>query len=157
MKRVVFLKDVVENKDGYRFFYVKGEPIEREPDVQLMYRLTWFASPMDVNREPNNGRGPVDYAVSFGANNKSLVEFKLASNSKLKQNLANQVKVYEKANNTQRSITVIFYFSYAELAKVTATLKDLGLEGAENIVLIDARKDNKPSASNVKIETAQDC
>ncbi len=52
---------------------------------------------------------------------------------------------------------MIFYFSYAELAKVTATLKDLGLEGAENIVLIDARKDNKPSASNVKIETAQDC
>jgi hypothetical protein len=52
---------------------------------------------------------------------------------------------------------VIFYFSYAELGKVTATLKYLGLEGAETIVLIDARKDNKPSASNVKIETTQDC
>jgi hypothetical protein len=154
MKRVMFVKDVVENQDGYRFFYVKGKPVQRELDVQLIYRLTWFASPMDVNREPNNGRGPVDYSVSIGASNKSLVEFKLASNSKLKQNLANQVKIYEAANNTRKSIKVIFFFSQAEHEHLKGVLQDLGLQHDKSVVLIDARDDNKESASNVKSDTS---
>ena len=70
----------------------------------MIYRLTWYSSPYDVNREVNNGRGPVDYAISYGAKNKALVEFKLASNSKLKMNLQNQTKVYESASNTKKSI-----------------------------------------------------
>lgn len=78
LARVMFLKDVIENKDGYRLFYVKGQPIERESDLQIMYRLTWFATPSDVNREVNNGRGPVDFKISRGSQDSTLVEFKLA-------------------------------------------------------------------------------
>ncbi|TON37876.1 hypothetical protein CGH57_24740, partial [Vibrio parahaemolyticus] len=84
--------------DGYKIFYIKGEPVKRESDLQLLFRLTWFASVSDVNAEVNNGRGPVDYKISRGNRDKTLVEFKLASNSKLKQNLKNQVQVYEAAN-----------------------------------------------------------
>lgn len=149
MKRVEFMKDVIENKDGYRLFYYKGEPIKREADLQVIYRLTWFSSPFDVNREVNNGRGPVDYSVSKGANNKTLVEFKLASNSKLKMNLENQVEIYEKASDTKQSIKVILYFDNSELAKVNGILKELKLDKDSSIVLIDAGGD-KPSASNVK-------
>lgn len=147
-KRLDYLKDVIENKDGYRLFYIDGYPIKREDDLQIIYRLTWFASDFDVNREPNNGRGPVDYAVSKGSNDKTLIEFKLASNSKLKQNLAKQVEIYEKANNTKNSIKAILYFDASEYTKVKKILKELKLENAENIVLIDAGK--KTSASNVK-------
>ena len=86
LERVVFLKDVIENKDGYRLFYAKGRPLKRESDLQVIYRLTWYSTPYDVNREVNNGRGPADYTVSFGAADKTIVEFKLASNSKLKAN-----------------------------------------------------------------------
>lgn len=43
----------------------------------------------------------------MGASNKSLIEFKLASNRKLKQNLAKQVVIYEKANEITQSIKVI--------------------------------------------------
>lgn len=39
------------------------------------------------------------------------MEFKLASNSKLKQNLMNQVEIYEKANDTNKSIKAILYFT----------------------------------------------
>lgn len=88
LKRVTFLKQVIENNDGYRLFYIDGKPIKREEDLQIIYRLTWFASDFDVNREVNNGRGSVDYSISKGSTNKTLIEFKLASNSKLKQNLA---------------------------------------------------------------------
>ncbi len=148
-KRIEFFKKVIEDNDGYKLFYHKGEPIKREIDLQLIYRLTWFATDFDVNREPNNGRGPVDYAISKGAKDKTLVEFKLASNSQLKRNLQNQVPIYEQANQTRKSIKVILYFDTTEFLKVTEILKELKLEGYENIVLIDAGNDNKQSASKV--------
>lgn len=148
MLRVQYLKKVIEENDGYRLFYIDHQPIKREEDLQVIYRLTWFASDFDVNREPNNGRGPVDYSISKGANDKTLIEFKLASNSKLKQNLAKQVEIYEKANSTKSSIKVILYFSPTEFKKVQKILKELKLEKDENIILIDA--DWKTSASNVK-------
>ncbi|GAA4351927.1 hypothetical protein [Kangiella taiwanensis] len=147
--RVMYLKQVIENNDGYRMFYVSGEPIHRESDLQIMFRLTWYASKDDVNSEVNNGRGPVDYKISRGSNDATLVEFKLAKNTKLKQNLENQVAIYEDANNTKQSIKVIIYFNDKEFTRVRKILKDLGLKESKRLVLIDA-SDNKASASNAK-------
>ena len=93
-QRVQFLKDVIENMDGYRLFYLNGHPLKRENDLQIMYRLVWYATDFDVNREVNNGRGPVDFKISKGSKDATLVEFKLASNSKLLKNLHNQVELY---------------------------------------------------------------
>lgn len=146
-QRVLFFKDVIENKDGYRIFYIDGVPIKKEYDLQIMFRLTWFASHSDVNREVNNGRGPVDFKISRGSDDKTLVEFKLASNSKLRQNLENQIPVYEAANNTKKSIKGILYFSTEEYQKTYKILQDLKQENNKYVILIDARNDNKPSAS----------
>jgi len=145
--RVYFLKDVIENKGGHRLFYVKGKPIRKEADLHIMYRLTWLASPSDVSREVNDGRGPVDFKISRGAFDKSLVEFKLAGNPQLKRNLDKQVSIYEKASDAKKSLKVIVYFSDEEFDRVEAILKDLCLENDKNIILIDARSDNKPSGS----------
>lgn len=150
-QRVEFLKHVIEDQDGYKIFYIKDKPLKRESDLQVMFRLVWFGIPLDVNREVNNGRGPVDYKISYGAKNATLVEFKLASNSKLKNNLAKQVEIYKKASDTSRAIKVIMYFTQDEETKLLEVLNELGLSGCEDIILIDARNDNKPSASNVKI------
>jgi hypothetical protein len=147
MARVQFMKDVIENKDGYKYFYMDGQPIERESDLQIMYRLTWFASSMDVNREVNNGRGPVDFKISEGSKDPTLVEFKLAKNTQLERNLQNQVEIYKKASDSRFAIKVIIYFTSRELAKVKRVLQKLRLDKEPNIVLIDARRDNKPSAS----------
>ena len=146
-KRVAYLKHAIEEQDCYKIFYLKDKAIGRESDLQIMYRLVWFASEMDVNREVNNGRGPVDYKVSYGAKNTALVEFKLASNKSLKRNLAKQVEIYKKANGTDKAIKVIMYFTEDEYRKVNEILNELGLQGCEEIVLIDARNDNKPSGS----------
>ena len=151
LKRVHYLKRVIEDQDGYRFFYINGKSVKRESDLQIMYRLVWFGTPLDVNREVNNGRGPVDYKVSYGKNNSTLIEFKLASNSKLKQNLQKQVSIYKMAAETDRAIIVIMFFTESEHKKVTRILNELGIEGCQDIVLIDARNDNKSSASNAKV------
>lgn len=43
-----------------------------------------------------NGRDPADYVVSKGSEDKTVIEFKLASNFNLEKNLRHQVSVYEK-------------------------------------------------------------
>jgi hypothetical protein len=145
--RVLFLKDVIENKDGYRIFYRKGEALTREEDLQLLYRLVWFGSVSDVNREVNNGRGPVDFAVSRGALDKTLVEFKLGSNSHLKRNLEKQVAIYQKAADAPRALKVITNFSAGDEGRVSKILAELKLTENPDVIVIDARRDNKPSAS----------
>lgn len=145
--RVKFFKDVIENKGGHRFFYLDGSPVEREEDLHILYRMTWFATTSDVTREANDGRGPVDFKISKGSRDKTLVEFKLAKNSHLERNLERQTKIYEEASDAPRSIRVIVYFTESQKEHVEAILKKLNLLGREDVVLVDARKDNKPSGS----------
>jgi hypothetical protein len=144
---VLGFKQYVENQDGWQLINRDGKPFAKEKEVQLFFGLIWFGSAFDVNREPNNGRGSVDYKISIGAADKSLIEFKLASNNHLKRNLENQVAIYKQANQTATSVTVIICYTQADQAKVTALLKDLKLVERKDIVVIDARSDNKPSAS----------
>ncbi len=151
--RVMFLKDVIENKDGYKVFYSNGRPIKKESDLQILYRLTWYGTLSDVNREVNNGRGPADFVVSRGSQDKSLVELKIASNTHLKRNLENQVAIYQKASNAQCALKVILFFTRAERQRVERILRELKLDGTPDIILIDARKDNKPSASKAGSST----
>ncbi len=145
--RLAYLKDVIENKGGHRFFYDNdGEPIEREKDLHVLYRLVWFGTPSDMGAEANDGRGPVDFKISRGRE-KTLVEMKLAKNGKLEQNLAKQVEIYQAASDAATAIKAIIYFTYDELARVRKILDRLGMSDNKDVVLIDARRDNKPSAS----------
>jgi hypothetical protein len=148
MARVNFLKHVIEKQDGYKLFYLKGKPISREQDLQIMFKLTWFASSFDMNAEANNGRGPADFLVSYGSADKSVIEFKLASNSQLERNLLNQAEIYKDASKANHPpIKAILYFKDAEFAKVNRMLKKHDLQGCKDIVLIDAMP--KESASKV--------
>lgn len=147
LSRVRFLKDVIENKGGHRIFYVKGRLLERESDAHILYRFTWYATPSDVSREVNDGRGPADFKISRGSRDKSIVEFKLASNPQLEKNLQHQTLIYQKASDAKKSIKVILFFSESERDRVESILKRLKLDNKENVVLIDARDDNKPSGS----------
>jgi hypothetical protein len=150
LKRAQYLKSVIEYNDGWRIFYVKGQPITREKDIHVLYRLTWFASSFDVNGEANSGRAPVDFAISMGGANKALAEFKLASNPNLAENLEHQTATYQRAHRTKKSVKVIVYYNEAELVRVKSILRRLSLEKDESVVLIDARDDNKQSASKLR-------
>lgn len=123
-------------------------------EVQTFFGLVLQQSRCDINRESNNGRGPVDFKISMGAFDKTLIEFKLAKSSSLKRNLQKQVEIYEKTNKTDQSVKVINAYTAGEMAKAqrvfTQIDRDLGLPTgttAARVVLIDARSDNKPSAS----------
>ncbi len=147
LKRAHYLKQVIEDNDGYRIFYKNNKPIASEDTIQRIFRLTWFASPMDVNSEVNNGRGPADYKVSFGDRNSTIVEFKLGSSTSLKKNLISQTEIYKKASKSITDIKVILCYTKSEIAKVNRILKSIQQEEIENVIIIDATP--KVSASKV--------
>lgn len=146
-KRLAYLKGVIENKGGYKLFYHNGQAIEREKDLQILYRLVWHGSPSDVGTESNDGRGPVDFKISRGAKDKTLVEMKLAKNTHLERNLEKQVPIYQAASDAKNGIKAIIFFSKQEEDRAAGILDKLGLLNHKDIILIDARADNKPSAS----------
>ena len=146
--RLAYLKHVIEDRGGWRVFYHKGRPIERELDLQILFRLVWFGTTADASSEANDGRGPVDFKISRGRE-KTLVEFKLASNRKLEFNLQHQIAIYQTSSDAQTAIYAIIYFTEDQLTRVHAILKRLGRTGDKDILLIDARSDNKQSASIV--------
>lgn len=147
LRRAKYLKDVIENNDGYRIFYSAGRAIASEDTIQRIFRLTWFATTFDVNSEVNNGRGSADYKISLGGRDSTIVEFKLASSSSLKKNLLNQTEIYKKASKSINDIKVILCYTQSEISKVIRILKSLNQENAENVIIIDATK--KISASKV--------
>lgn len=146
-RRLAYLKDVIENKGGHRIFYFQGKPLEREKDLQILFRFVWFGTPSDVSTEANDGRGPVDFKVSRGSSDKTLVEMKLAKNTQLARNLAKQVPIYQAASDAENAIKGIIFFTEAEEERASRILSEMGLLGNKDIVLIDARDDNKPSGS----------
>ena len=106
-----------------------------------------FGSPSDVGTEANDGRGPVDYKISRGAKDKTLIEMKLAKNTALERNLENQLPIYKAASDAKQGIKAIIFFTAGEERRVHTILRKLGIEGHKDVVLIDARNDNKQSGS----------
>ena len=149
MAAVQTFQQYVERQDGWRVINRgNGQPFASEAEVQGFFGLLLQPSRFDVNREPNNGRGPVDFKISMGLD-KTLIEFKLAKSSSLERNLDKQVAVYEAANKTKSSVAVVICYTAADQAKVKRVAQRLGLDkpDARPLVVIDARSDNKPSAS----------
>src|ERR1700731_450822 len=133
---------------GHRIFYDGTQPIiRREHDLHVLYRLVWVGTPSDVSMEVNDGRGPADSKISRGFSDKTIVEMKLAKNTHLRRNLEKQAEIYQRASDAKRSIKVIIYFTTDEQRRVNVILKELDLLDHPDIVLIDARNDNKPSGS----------
>lgn len=87
MERVLFLKHIIENCDGYRWFYDRGKPIRREADLHIMYKLACYDTYCNVDSEVNNGRGPVDFKASNSSNDTTLIEFKLTRTLKKSKRL----------------------------------------------------------------------
>lgn len=84
---------------------------------------------------------------SLAAKLTTPVEMKLAKNTALERNLERQVPIYMAAGDAQAGIKAIIFFTDQEERRATGILDKLGLLYHKDIVLIDARADNKPSGS----------
>ena len=87
----------------------------------------------------------MDYKISRGKKKASLSSSSSRRTSRLKKNLDNQVKIYKKASDSDKSIKVIMYFSDSELQRVMDILKRLKLTACKDVVLIDASPEESAS------------
>lgn len=146
IERITFYKQVIES--NAKNLRVNGVKLQ-EKHLQLLFKLTTYNSLFNYDAEVNNGRGPIDFVISMGSKDKTGLEFKLASNTKLRQNLENQTDVYKLDSNLKYIIKVIFFFTTKELNRVNKILDEIKKSAQnESIILIDCRE--KDSASNVK-------
>ena len=150
--RIEFFKHRIEDNDCYKLFYNEDEQIiTTENDLQRMFKFVWHKSIFKDDAETNNGRGPADFVISMGSADVTVIEFKLAKNTNL-DHVFEQVKIYKKANNTEKHIVVIFYFNDREYEKALKSLKTTGTENIvnENVFLIDCRLKESASKPTAK-------
>lgn len=110
------------------------------------------ANNIDLTRESNVGRGPVDFKLSKGATEKVLVEVKLTSNGQLKHGIETQLPIYMAQEKTQKAIYLIIDNGHSKsLKNFCKFYNDLALKVKQTIpfIVIDGSLNNE-SASKAK-------
>lgn len=104
-------KTLIEDNGLWNLLYNDDKKPKHERAAQLLFfgiaDSYCTSNNIDLSRENNNGRGPVDFRLSQGAAEKVLVEIKLTSNGQLPHGFTKQVPIYMKQEKTQRAIYLI--------------------------------------------------
>lgn len=144
-------KDFVENKGINKTFHFRGKPLE-EYHVQSAYfivaELKCRDVDVDLSRESNNGRGPVDFKMSKGHEAKVVVEVKLTSNSRIKNGLRKQLPEYMKAENAKHGFYLVVDLNNSGFTKIEKEFSIFEDE-CDNIELCLVDGNIKPSASKL--------
>lgn len=103
-------KVLIEDNGLYKLLYNENKETKRESAAQLVFfgiaSSYCEANNLDLTREGNNGRGPVDFKLSRGID-KILVEVKLTSNNQLLHGITTQLPIYMRQENTKKAIYLI--------------------------------------------------
>ena len=96
------IRHLIEQDDGFRLLVTQGaegHPVLRsEEEIQIALKH-WLrpmcrAANIDMDREPQTGRGFLDFKFSIGHDFRCLVEVKLFSSAKLQDGLGIQLPIY---------------------------------------------------------------
>lgn len=128
-------KKLIEDNGLWELLYDndKKTPKHERAAQQLFFGIAdayCTANNLDLTRESNAGRGPVDFKLSSGAKGKVVVEVKLTSNSQLRHGIEKQLPIYIAQEKAQKAIYLIidngypralenFYDFYNNLVKDT--------------------------------------
>ena len=104
-------KSLIEDNGLYKLLYNSDGTSKHESAAQLLFYgiadSYCDANDIDLTKEGNNGRGPVDFKLSRGATDKVIVETKLTSNSQLRHGIEIQLPIYMKQEKTKQAIYLI--------------------------------------------------
>jgi hypothetical protein len=155
-------KAAVEDTDLWKAFWNDNLTKHRdEKIVQAVAGTMWVqqckAANVDISKEPNMGRGPVDFKFSAGWTKRALIEVKFIGSSKFFQGAGKQLPQYLKTEKIVGGYYLCVGFTDADfsetrLERVRDTCKALAKEKGVQIepIFVDARHDNKPSGSKIK-------
>jgi hypothetical protein len=147
----------VEENAGYRLLWNDNGTNKSENAAQLLFlgvvKHYCQANNIDISREANIGRGPVDFKVSIGFGLRALLELKLARNGKFWRNAQKQLPAYLAAERTRAGFFVVVTFNENDTKRIRgikAAVKSAAKAAGCKIdtVIVDAGAD-KPSASKL--------
>lgn len=147
-------KVAIENY-GYRLISDNGKPgSEKKVQTAFLFYFKEYCKTLniDVTKESDTGRGPVDFRFSNGVDFISHIEIKKDSHPKIKDSLKKQLKTYMDSEKVRIGFLIIVDFGEKDLVEELKTLKrdkiNLEKEGKYiEIIVVDARK--KKSASKL--------
>lgn len=145
-------KILIERNGLNKLLYDSSGQPKHESAAQLLFfgiaDSYCKANDIDLSREINNGRGPVDFKLSKGVANKILVEVKLTSNPRLEQGILKQLPIYMEQENTERAIyLVIDTGNKKKIEKLNKLYNSFTDDQKEKIKLIHIDATVKPPAS----------
>lgn len=148
----------IENNSGYKLLWDdKGRKAKSEEASQLLFtgivKHYCKANNIDLNRENNLGRGPVDFKFSSGYENRALIEVKLARNTKFWDGLEKQLLKYLEVEEIKQGYFLVICYNDNDLKKIKGIEKIADGVGKKNkveleVIIVDASY-GKPSASKL--------
>lgn len=154
---VAAFKLSVEENRGWNLLWNEDSTHRKEEAAQDLFlqsaRHYCEANNIDISREPDIGRGPVDFKTSQGYSLRALLEVKLAKNTRFWHGLEKQLPKYQDAETVKLGYFLVIIFSDDDLKKldeiddrVAKVNKKTGYK--ITAVSIDARQ-RPPSASKL--------
>ncbi len=145
--------NLVEANGLFHVFYNDNNELRNERFAQLLFYgiadAFCAANNLDLSREPNAGRGPVDFKITHGYEARVNVEVKYSSNPKLTTGYTKQLPIYDAAERTHHSIYLIIRTTQAIAAiEAVQQIESKQLNAgrrAPKVIVVDGRY--KPSAS----------
>jgi len=147
-KIIAAFKKFIEDNSGWRLLWNDNGKAKHEEAAQLVFlgivKHYCAANNIDVTREADIGRGPVDFKVSQGHQFRALIELKKANNSKYWNGLHRQLPKYQDAEDVANGffVTIVLFDKdikkIAELEKNISAVSTVTKYNISSIV-IDAR------------------
>lgn len=120
--KISLLKDLIENKSGSKFLYINECGITREKEFGIFIKMLFMA----------NG--------DFNFNNvKNIINFKLASNNKLKDALVLKFKNEQYLSDDKKQIMPIICYKDSDFVRVQKLIAEAKLKVDDFLFTIDAR------------------
>ena len=146
-------KKLIEENGLHYLLYDQEKKAKHERAAQLLFfgiaDSYCKANNVDISRESNNGRGPVDFKLSRGTLEKIVVEVKLTSNNQLKHGIEKQLPIYMKQENTIYAIYLVIDNGHPKTVENFLKFYDqvpLSKKSKIRVIIIDGTY--KKSASN---------
>lgn len=140
----------IETNKMNELLFVDGKP-RKETYAQLLFfgisDVYCELNNLSLNKETNNGRGPVDFKFSKGYKS-ILVEVKLTSNKKLISGITTQLPIYMEQERCDNAIYLIIDTGYPNMLKTFKEFYNKWTPEQKNkikVIYVDARP--KKSAS----------
>ncbi|MCP3032376.1 hypothetical protein LF817_13605 [Halobacillus sp. A1] len=157
-KLIEAFNNYIVNNGGYKLLWNEKPRVPRKEEASqlLLYGMVkehCRLNNVDLTRESDAGRGPVDFKFSNGYKPRVLIEVKRANSSKLEHGLESQLPQYLASEDVKVGYYVVIVQKDEELSKAR-NLKDEAVSLTEKlgkeiqVFIIDAT-DQKPSASKI--------